>query len=445
MLAVVGAVVAAMTVGPDAFAGAVPIPAAASVAAAPAGPSVAGGVVSVTPARVADSRVNQQITGAVPASGTATVQVTGQGGVPAGNVAAVVLNVTVVSPQTAGYITVWPFGIDRTNTSNLNFQAGQNIPNTVIVPVGTGGKIQLFNGSGGTAHLLVDVTGYTVAGTPTVPGAVVSVTPARIADSRVNQQLTGAVPALGTATVQVTGQGGVPATNVAAVVLNVTVVSPQTAGYITVWPFGIDKTNTSNLNFQAGQNIPNTVIVPVGTGGKIQLFNGSSGTAHLLVDVTGYTLASDITAPRPVWAWGHGADGGLGNGGTANSPVPVRVSGLTGVTAVAAGNATGYAVLGGTVWAWGEGADGQLGNGGTAGSLVPVQVSGLTGVTAVAGGGLNGYAVGGDGTVWAWGIQYYGGLGNGGTANSLVPVQVSGLIGVTAIAATQRTGYALTH
>jgi len=57
---------------------------------------------SVTPARVADSRVNQQITGAVPAMGTATVQVTGQGGVPAGNVAAVVLNVTVVSPQTEG-------------------------------------------------------------------------------------------------------------------------------------------------------------------------------------------------------------------------------------------------------------------------------------------------------------------------------------------------------
>jgi hypothetical protein len=53
---------------------------------------------------------------------------------------------------------------------------------------------------------------------------VVSVTPARIVDSRVNQQITGAVPALGTATVQVTGQGGIPATNVAAVVLNVTVV-----------------------------------------------------------------------------------------------------------------------------------------------------------------------------------------------------------------------------
>src|SRR5664279_2029119 len=242
ILGLVAAVAVSMTGAPAASAGAVPSPpaaAAASVAAALAGPSAAGGVVSVTPARIADSRTNQQITGAVPALGTVPVQVTGQGGVPATNVAAVVLNVTVVSPQAAGYITVWPFGIDRTNTSNLNFQAGQNIPNTVIVPVGTGGKIQLFNGSFGTTHLLVDVTGYTLAGTPVDPGAVVSVTPARVADSRANQQINGAVPALGTATVQVTGQGGVPAADVAAVVLNVTVVSPQSAGYVTVWPFGI--------------------------------------------------------------------------------------------------------------------------------------------------------------------------------------------------------------
>src|SRR5664279_4789364 len=193
---VVAAVAVSMTVGPAA--GAVPIRPAAVVAAAVAVP---GALVSVTPARVADSRVNQQIIGAVPASGTATVQVTGHGGLPAVGVAAVVLNVTVVAPQAPGYVTVWPTGIARTNTSNLNFGAGQNIPNTMIVPVGVDGKISLFNGSFGSAHLLVDVTGYTVAGVPSAPGAVVPVTPARVADSRVNQQIIGAVPASGTATV----------------------------------------------------------------------------------------------------------------------------------------------------------------------------------------------------------------------------------------------------
>src|SRR5664279_1680148 len=185
-------------------------------------------------------------------------------------------------------------------------------------------------GSAAFAGVVPIPAAASVATAPTGPsaaGAVVSVTPARIADSRVNQQITGAVPALATKTVQVTGHGGVPTANVAAVVLNVTAVSPQTAGYITVWPFGIDKTDTSNLNFQAGQNIPNTVIVPVGTDGKVQLFNGSFGTTHLLVDVTGYTLAG--TASGTVWAWGDGTWGQLGNGGAIGSSVPVQVSELT--------------------------------------------------------------------------------------------------------------------
>src|SRR5664279_5706164 len=189
----------------DAAAGVVAQPRTAAVA-----PSEPGAVVSVTPTRIADSRAKQQITGAVAAGGTTTVQVTGNGCVPATGVSAVLLNVTAVAPRKAGFITVWPTGITRTGTSNLNFQAGHDIPNTVIVPVGTDGKIQLFNGSAGTVQLVVDVTGYTLAGTPTAAGAVVSVTPARIADSRSNQQIPAAVPAMGTTTVQVTGQGGVP-------------------------------------------------------------------------------------------------------------------------------------------------------------------------------------------------------------------------------------------
>ena len=68
---------------------------------------------------------------------------------------------------------MWPSGTAKQQTSNLNFQAGQNIPNLVVVPVGADGKIQLFNGSAGTVQLLADVTGYIVAGIPTVPGAVV--------------------------------------------------------------------------------------------------------------------------------------------------------------------------------------------------------------------------------------------------------------------------------
>ena len=71
-----------------------------------------------------------------------------------------------------------------------------------------------------------------------------------------------------------------------------------------MWPSGTPRPGTSNLTFQVGQSIANTVIVPVGADGRIQLFNGSFGYVQLIVDVTGYTLArdTDITPPGPVTA-----------------------------------------------------------------------------------------------------------------------------------------------
>jgi len=241
--------------------------------------------------RIMDTRIGQGAPGPVPSMGSVSVQVTGQGGVPATGVSAVAVNVTVAAPTAAGYITVWPSGTSRQDTSNLNFQAGQDIPNLVLVPVGADGKIQLYNGSPGTVHLIADVAGYILGGTPSAPGAVAPLPPARILDTRIGQGATGPVPSTGSISVQVTGQGGVPATGVSAVALNVTVADPAAAGYITVWPSGTPRQETSNLNFQAGQNIPNLVIVPVGPDGKIQLYNGSPGIVHLIADVAGYILS----------------------------------------------------------------------------------------------------------------------------------------------------------
>jgi hypothetical protein len=47
----------------------------------------------------------------------------------------------------------------------------------------------------------------------------------------------------------------------------------------------------------------------------------------------------------------------------------------------------------GTVWAWGYNNHGQLGNGTNTSSYVPVQVSNLTGITAIAGGGEHSLAI----------------------------------------------------
>ena len=253
-------------------------------------PTAAGAFATVSPARILDTRTNSGAPGPVPALGTITIQITGKSGIPTTGVAAIALNVTAVTPTANGYLTAWPNGTTRPDASNLNFTAGQNIPNTVIVPVGTGGKIQLFNGSTGTIQILADVAGYYLAGTPTAAGAFATVSPARILDTRTNSGAPGPVPALGTITIQITGKSGIPTTGVAAIALNVTAVTPTANGYLTAWPNGTTRPDASNLNFTAGQNIPNTVIVPVGTGGKIQLFNGSTGTIQILADVAGYYL-----------------------------------------------------------------------------------------------------------------------------------------------------------
>jgi hypothetical protein len=81
----------------------------------------------------------------------------------------------------------------------------------------------------------------------------------------------------------------------------------------------------------------------------------------------------------------------------------------------------------GTVWTWGENGKGQLGDKTTTQRLTPVQVSGLSGVTAVAAGFAHTLALKLDGTVWAWGGNGKGQLGDDTTTDRPTPVHVSGL------------------
>ncbi|MEK7309400.1 MAG: RCC1 repeat-containing protein, partial [Planctomycetota bacterium] len=73
---------------------------------------------------------------------------------------------------------------------------------------------------------------------------------------------------------------------------------------------------------------------------------------------------------------------------------------------------------------------GQLGNNSTTNSPTPVQVSGLTGVTKIASGYSHSLALKSDGTVWTWGYNLYGQLGDGSNIDKYTPVQVAGLTSV---------------
>jgi len=212
------------------------------------------------------------------------VQIRGRAGVPA-DAWSVVLNVTITEPDGDGYATVFPCGTPRPLASNLNAFTGDTIANLVISNMGADGTVCIFTQA--KTHLVVDVDGWF----PT-SSRFTGVQPARLLDTRpgvktVDGQGAGiGIRAAGTVTpVKVTGRGGVPA-NATAVILNATVDGGTAAGYLTVYPCGIAPPLASNLNFVAGDTVPNSVIARLGDDGTVCVFN-SQGT-HVIVDVDGY-------------------------------------------------------------------------------------------------------------------------------------------------------------
>src|SRR5437660_3295903 len=222
---------------------------------------------------------------------TINIPVVGRGEVPAGGVAAVVMNATVTQSTASGYITVYPTGSARPSTSAVNFQTGQTVANLVEMPVGTGGDVTVFNYQG-SVHVILDVVGWVASDTSVGTGLLHAVAPARLLDTRVAQRPVGGGQALDLA---VGGQGGVPATGAAAAIVNLTVTNGSASSYLIAYPSGSSRPSTSNLNFGPGQPISNRAIVPLGSGGKITLYN-FAGQVHVVVDVVGWFTDSTAVA-----------------------------------------------------------------------------------------------------------------------------------------------------
>jgi alpha-tubulin suppressor-like RCC1 family protein len=141
----------------------------------------------------------------------------------------------------------------------------------------------------------------------------------------------------------------------------------------------------------------------------------------------GSSFSLALRSDHTVWAWGYMGTGlGAGDGVDVARSSPVRVRGLSGITAVAAGDSHALALgSDGTVWAWGNNYTGELGDGTLTRRLSPRPVAGLPrGITAIAAHAGSSWALDSQGRVWAW----------GDISNTRMPVQVQGLPIITAIA-----------
>ncbi|MBI4909492.1 MAG: hypothetical protein HY820_38090 [Acidobacteria bacterium] len=245
-------------------------------------------MITVTPCRLFDSR-NPVGTfgGPVLAGGSTRVIPIPQSGCSIPSTAqAYSLNITVVPRNTLGYLSVWPAGSSQPLVSTLNSFDGQVVSNAAVVPSGTNGAINVFVTD--TTDVIVDINAYFASGSG---ASFFSLTPCRVADTRLGSGKTGAFgapsPIGGTVRSMPIPQSGcqVPSDAV-AYSLNVTVVPLRPLSYLTVFPTGGLQPLVSTLNSFSGAVVANAAIVPAGQEGAVSFF--VTDTTDLVVDINGY-------------------------------------------------------------------------------------------------------------------------------------------------------------
>jgi hypothetical protein len=153
------------------------------------------------------------------------------------------------------------------------------------------------------------------------PSSVVTIDPVRVLDTRTDVGLPGPFVSPVSQKLQVAG-GAVPA-GATGVLMNVTVVAPAAAGFLSVRPGDASGApTTSSMNFPAGATVANSVQVALptsgGNAGKIDITYDALGvrgpSTEVLADVVGYLLPS-----------ASGPAGPAGLAGPVGPPGPVNL------------------------------------------------------------------------------------------------------------------------
>jgi hypothetical protein len=262
-----------------------PLLAGAAGCAAPAlSPSPAatssGGFHAIEPVRLMDTRTSE----VVGAGCTAVLDLrsaTAAAALPAG-AEAVALNVTATDAPGRGLVTVYPCGSPRPSASNLNPRRLQPTANSVVVPIDSSGLICMYTYT--SLNLIVDVTGWFGR----FGDAYHSLGNHRLLDTRTVDLRPdgGSGPLLAAAEVRIPIVDLVAPAGATAVAINVTTTDALGPGFVTAYPCGGGRPDTSTVNYLAGEQRAGHTIIGLGDDGTICLW--SYATVHVIVDVEGW-------------------------------------------------------------------------------------------------------------------------------------------------------------
>jgi hypothetical protein len=206
---------------------------------------------------------------------TYELAMSGYAGVPVSSASAVLVNVEVAGPSTAGYVMLGS-ACGGTTVTAQQYVAGGTRAALVSVPLDSYGRMQLKISSG-SASVAVTVVGYYK------PAASSTGLFTPLTRTRASGAVIRAGAPLDIAT---NGVGGLPATGVDAVVLQVTVQTPTAGGAVSVGPGGVTPT-VAQQTYTAGRSISQLVVARRSADGKLRVAM-SGGTAAVLVDIWGY-------------------------------------------------------------------------------------------------------------------------------------------------------------
>jgi hypothetical protein len=248
----------------------------------PATTARGGRFVPEPPRRVLDTRLAG---GPLPDLGEITVPL--PTGVPT-DATAVAVNVTALGESGPSFLSVRPAGAPPSTTSFLNPNgSGQAVAAATIVPVSPAG-FTVFALRGG--HVVVDLLGWFTGDSAesSGDGLYVPTGPRRLLDTR-------------SAPPRIWPGGGLeiasPVPGAAALVTNVTVTRADRRGFVTAYPAGTTRPETSTLNPAMFEHtLANLAITPLGTRGVAYW---SLGGVDLIVDLTGWFTGTPVPSVLP--------------------------------------------------------------------------------------------------------------------------------------------------
>lgn len=256
-----------------------------------------GGFVPVSGTRIVDTRHGIGATTApIKPGGSLTFRAGGNGGIPT-NASGIVANFLAVNETADGYTTPYQTGTAKPALS-LHYSANAPTSDTVQVALNSTGQVTIYN-SGGTTDLVVDVEGYFTATAGT--GAVFTPATGGIYDTRHTGNT--AIAANNVRAIPVAGINGIPtmASGLTAVAITLTAIhAANSTGNASVWADGTTKPGTTAVNFTADSIRGNTVIVPIGTNGKIDLGNYGNDSTDFQIELQGWYInpvAPTISCP----------------------------------------------------------------------------------------------------------------------------------------------------